>query len=243
LLVGETNTIGMELIRIPAGTFEMGDLAGVGRSNERPVHTVTLTRDFYIGRYEVTQGEFVTIVGINFSHFRGHDRLPVEYQTWYDIIRFANALSVQEGYAPCYDDDGKVIGGGGNPYACEGYRLPTEAEWEYATRAGTTTIYSFGNDSGELANYGWYRDTPGTGTHVVGEKRPNTWGLYDVHGNVVEWLYDPYSEDYYERSPSSDPFGQYTGNSLGLRVVRGGCYYYQDQDLRSAYRGGFRSSR
>jgi len=235
LPVGVTNTIGMELIHIPAGTFDMGAITGTGSSDQFPVHTVTLTRDFYIGKYEVTQGEYVSVVGSNPSYFTGDDLLPVESLTWYDMVRYANAISTSEGYAPCYDNDGNVIYGLGNPYACEGYRLPMEAEWEYAARAGTTTNYSFGNDDNELDNYGWYQNNSESRTHPVGEKLPNPWGLYDVHGNIWEWVYDRYSRAYYDNSISSDPRGPWTGSN---RVSRGGSWYNDNpHDMRSSTRG------
>ena len=243
LLVGETNTIGMELIRIPAGTFEMGDISGVGESRERPVHTVTLTRDFYIGKYEVTQAEYLAVTGSNPSYFTGDDRLPVEYLTWYDMVRYTNALSELEGYVPCYDNDGNVIGGGGNPYACEGYRLPMEAEWEYAARAGTTMRYSWGDEDpvcvAGAANGARFDDNNlcnDIGTAPVGAYSPNPWGLYDVHGNVWEWVYDWYFLSYYGSSPSSDPVGPSAGS---YRVIRGGWGNNNASSLRSAYRRSF----
>jgi len=244
LLIRDTNTIGMEFIRIPAGTFRMGDITGVGDWRERPVHLLTLTRDFFVGKYEVTQVEYKAVLGqgsyIRPCGFSGDDRLPRERVSWYETIRFANTLSVSEGYAPCYDNDGNVIGGEGNPYACEGYRLPTEAEWEYAARAGTTTIYSFGDDESEIDNYSWCRDSWGLPTHPVGEKLPNPWGLHDVHCNVWEWVYDWRSETYYSISPLTDPTGPHRGE---YRVLRGGwrsadrnCSYPTHYDRYSGFR-------
>ena len=211
LCVGYTNMIGMPLVLIRAGTFDMGDLAGDGDPDEQPVHTETFTRDFYIGRYEVTQEEYVTMVGNNPSHNPENDRRPVENVSWYDAVRFVNALSTFEDDEPCYDNNGNVIGGGGNPYECEGYRLPMEAEWEYATRAGTTTKYYYGDTLTDLM--------VNTRVSVVGEKYQNPWGLYDVHGNVEEWVYDWYSAMYYENSPSIDPSGPV---AAGGKVIRDG---------------------
>ena len=221
LLAGETNTIGMEFVRIPAGVFEMGDLTEAYERNERPVHTVTLSRDFYMGKFEVTQEVFEAVVGDNPSFFTGEEYLPVEELSWYDAVEFVNRLSVSEGLNPCYDDEGVVIDGEGNPYACEGYRLLMEAEWEYATRAGTTSQYSFGDDAGLITSYAWY---PASRTRPVGEKLPNPWGLYDVHGNVWEWVYDLYESRYYEESPSIDPVGPTTTSGMWrvYRVLRGG---------------------
>ncbi|HUF11218.1 MAG TPA: SUMF1/EgtB/PvdO family nonheme iron enzyme [Rhodothermales bacterium] len=229
-----TNTIGMHFTRIPAGAFEMGSTNG--GSDERPVHSVTISRDFYIGTYEVTQGQWQAVTGSNPSHFGscGAD-CPVETVTWFDVIGFANALSSAEGMSPCYDSSGNVIGGaGGDVYMCTGYRLPTEAEWEYAVRAGTTTEYSFGDDAGQLGQFGWYRENSSSTTHPVGQKQPNPWGLYDVHGNVWEWVHDWYSSSYYGSSPASDPSGPSTG-SVG--VFRGGGWGNGEYHQRSAVRG------
>jgi len=221
LLTGETNTLGMEFIRVPAGVFDMGDLTGQNERNERPAHSVTLSRDFFVGKYEITQELYESVIGDNPSYYSGQDNLPVEQLSWYEAVRFTNALSVQEGLAPCYDDDGVVIGAENNPYVCEGYRLLMEAEWEYAARAGTTTRYSFGDDAGDIVNFAWYAAPR---THPVGEKQPNPWGLYDVHGNVWEWVYDLYGSRYYEESPSIDPVGPTTTQGMWrvYRVLRGG---------------------
>ncbi len=227
--------VDMAFIRIPAGTFTMGDIAGVGRANERPVHTVTLTHDFYIGMYEVTQAEYLAITGENPSYFTDHEGLPVETVSWYDAIRFANAMSEREGFSPCYEGDGTVIGGGGNPYACEGYRLPTEAEWEYAARGGTTTTYSFGGEETDPGSHAWYAHNSEEKTHPVGEKAPNPWGLYDVHGNVWEWVHDRYQSGY-ASSQLSDPLGAPSGQE---RVKRGGSWDRTPEYLRLAYRSSY----
>lgn len=229
-------SIDMAFIRIAAGTFEMGDLAGVGNADERPVHTVTLTRDFYIGKYEVTQAEYGAVMGKNPSYFSEDDRLPVENVSWYDAIRFANRLSEREGFSPCYDRDGNVLGGEGNPYACEGYRLPTEAEWEYACRAGTTTRYTFGDKEADPGSHAWYALNSASQTHPVGEKSPNAWGLYDVHGNVWEWVYDRYHSSYTSDLALSDPYGAPSGSD---RVKRGGAWDRTPKYLRLAYRSGY----
>lgn len=226
-----SNSIGMELIRIPAGTFQMGSVNG--RSFEGPVHDVILTTDFWIGKYEVTQGEYRAVTGESPSKFTFNYN-PVEQVSWYDAIAFANALSTAEGFPPCYDSSGNVLGG--DVYACEGYRLPTEAEWEYATRAGTTTEYSFGDDAGQLGDYAWYDSNSGSQANPVGQKQPNSWGLYDVHGNVWEWNHDWFGIGSYSNNPASNPTGPTSGNN---RVVRGGSWRTEPYSLRSAYRDGF----
>ena len=195
-------------------------------------HRVTLTRDFYMSAYEVTQGQYEAVTGANPSHFTGNDNRPVEMVTWFDAIHFANALSKREGFASCYDDTGAVIGGaGGDPYGCEGYRLPTEAEWEYAARAGSTTKYSFGNDASQLGDYAWFYENLGRTTHAVGQKKLNAWGLYDMHGNVWEWVQDWYSS--VSGRSSVDPSGPASGS---YRVIRGGSWISSAVHARSAIR-------
>ncbi len=209
-----TNSLGMAFIRIPAGTFQMGDIQGGGGIDQSPVHTVTLTKDFYMGKYEVTQRQWEAVMGRNPSYFDecGGD-CPVEEVSWDNVQAFIEALNVREGTTA--------------------YRLPTEAEWEYAARAGTTTKYSFGNDESQLGDYAWYRSNSGGTTHPVGQKRPNAWGLYDMHGNVWEWVQDWYSSTYYSSSPSVDPAGPGSG---AARVKRGGSWGGNAFSLRSASR-------
>ncbi|ARA93021.1 hypothetical protein AWN76_007530 [Rhodothermaceae bacterium RA] len=209
------NSIGMAFARIPAGTFLMGDIQGVGYGDELPVHEVTLTKDFYIGKYEVTQAQWQAVMGSNPSWFSscGVD-CPVEWVSWEEAQAFVEALNALE--------------------ETTAYRLPTEAEWEYAARAGTTTSYAFGDDEDRLDDYAWARDNSGRRTQPVGQKKPNLWGLHDIHGNVFEWVQDWYKGDYYLHSPSVDPPGPDVGAE---RAMRGGSWYYNAYDLRVANRG------
>jgi formylglycine-generating enzyme required for sulfatase activity len=191
------NSIGMELVLIPAGTFTMG--SEDGESDERPARQVTISRPFYLGKYEVTQGQWQAIMGNNPSLFRGDPKLPVEQVWWSDVQAFIGKLNAKEG---------------GNLY-----RLPTEAEWEYAARAGSTLAYGFGNEVSRLGEYAWYRDNAGGKTHPVGQLKPNAWGLYDMHGNVMEWVQDWYGR--YSDKPVTDPQGSPSGSH---RMRRGGAW-------------------
>ena len=221
-------TTGMAFVRIPAGNFTMG--AATGSTSESLPHPVTLTRDFWLGLFEVTQGEYFAVTGQRPSNSTG-DRLPVESVSWNDAVAFANALSTRDSFTPCYDGSGNPVG---DMHTCTGYRLPTEAEWEYATRAGTTTDYSFGSDAGQLELYTWYGSNSGGQTHVVGGKLPNPWGLYDVHGNVWEWVHDWYGA--YPSSSVTDPTGP--ASAVSGRVIRGGGWDGSAGYLRSADRYG-----
>ena len=229
-----TNSIGMKLVLIPAGEFVMGspDSDPVAERDEKPQHPVRISRPFYLGVNEVTQGEFRAVMGTNPSHFGESDDLPVEQVSWLAAVRFCIKLSERENRAPFYRVDGTavtVVGGGG-------YRLPTEAEWEYACRAGSTTRFPFGEDAGTLGEYAWYRRNSEGKTHPVGRKLPNAWGLHDMVGNVLEWCDDWYGEMYYASSPRSDPSGP---PSASNRVDRGGSFTSIPRYCRSADRAGF----
>jgi formylglycine-generating enzyme required for sulfatase activity len=199
-----TNSLGMEFILIAAGVFTMGD-GGRGEA-----YRVTISRPFYLGKYQVTQAQWVAVMGSNPSHFKG-ERNPVENVSWNDAQTFIQRLNEQE-------DTGK-------------YRLPTEAEWEYAARAGATSAYSFGNNPGQLIRCAWFKDNSDKQTHPVGELQPNAWGLYDMHGNVWEWVNDWYG--IYPASAVADPCGPSSGDS---RVLRGGSWLNDAWYLRSASR-------
>jgi formylglycine-generating enzyme required for sulfatase activity len=234
---------GIEMVRVPAGKFTMGSPDGEGEADEHPQHEVSVS-SFYMGKYEVTQGQWRAVAKLpkmridlnpNPSKFDGNDNLPVEQVSWEDAIEFCDRLSRATG---------------------KRYRLPTEAEWEYACRATTRGPYAgrldemgwYGNNSGRIqidadeiwrtdqGNYAKRITDNGCQTHQVGQKKPNGFGLYDMHGNVWEWCMDWYSDSYYSRSPSTDPVGPSTGSS---RVRRGGSCYNLAAGLRSADRGGF----
>ncbi|MBI3272902.1 MAG: SUMF1/EgtB/PvdO family nonheme iron enzyme [Planctomycetes bacterium] len=206
-------TTGMVLILLPAGRFRMG--LDRGGEDEKPVHDVTLSRPFLLGKFEVTQEQWRGITGEDPSFTRG-DRKPVESVTWNQCDDFLKKLN--------------------RGVAKDGFRLPTEAEWEYACRAGATTKYCFGDEVDRLGEYAWYGHNSGSMTHPVGEKKPNAWGLYDMHGNVWEWCFDWYDGDFYKtREACTDPSGP--TEPRASRVVRGGSWDDVDWSARAAYRG------
>ena len=237
------------LIFIKGGTFNMGSPENESQRNEdEKQHSVTVS-DFYIGKYEVTQKEYQEVTGENPSYFKGED-LPVENVTWYDAINYCNLLSEKQGLEPVYEINGENVTWNKEK---NGYRLPTEAEWEYAGRAGTTTVFNTENSiSADEANFyghypygieenyfsqenldtkpGVYRQT----TTKVGSFSPNKWGLYDIHGNVREWCFDYYGA--YDLENTNNPSGPTNGN---LRVNRGGSWNDYAKHMRSAYRGSF----
>ncbi len=224
------NSIGMKLLLIPAGEFMMGssDSDKDASDDEKPQHQVRITRPFYLGVTEVTQGQYWSVTGENPSFFKGSDDLPVEQVSWNDAIAFCNKLSEREGLKPYYQSGAGVQLGG------DGYRLPTEAEWEYACRAGTSTRYSFGDDEASLGEYAWFRGNSSRKTHPVGQKPPNKFGLYDMHGNVSEWCWEVYDQGCYRPPPvidASSPPEQASG-----RVRRGGGWGGASRFARSAMR-------
>ncbi len=224
----------LKLTYIPTGEFQMGSS---DNDEEKPVHTVKITQPFYLGVYEVTQGQWTQVMGDepwvtkpvedSKKHIRTGRDYPATYVSHDDAKEFCRKLTTQERQA-------NRLG------ANEEYRLPTEAEWEYACRAGTSTKYSFGDSEVRLGDYAWYGGIIGDGNakteqyaHRVGTKRPNAWGLHDMHGNVWEWCQDWYDASYYTRSPGSNPI-----NLQGdkLRVLRGGGWVSQASRCRSAFR-------
>jgi len=217
-----------EMVRVTGGCYKMGDTFGDGYPDEKPVHEVCVS-DFYIGKYEVTQGQWKALMGANVSNFyRCGNDCPVEQVSWEDAKEFIRRLNEKTGKT---------------------YRLPTEAEWEYAARSGgKSEKYSGGNDLDSVA---WYSGNSDNRTHPVGQKRPNGLGIYDMSGNVWEWVEDTYSETAYRSHGRKTPV--YTGSG-NLRVFRGGGWYndpnyvrtpsrYFDEDDHGFYFLGFRLAR
>jgi len=217
---------GIEMVRIPAGWFRMGSRNG--RDDERPVHEVWIDA-FLMDRYEVTQEGYGRLVLGNPSHFKG-PRRPVEQISWADAALYCNKRSRAEGLEPCYDEATAKC-----DFRADGYRLPTEAEWEYACRAGAGTDYHFGPDPRPLEKYAWYKRNSDKTTHAVGQKKPNRWHLFDMHGNVAEWCNDVYGKGYYAESPSENPRGPADGERY---VLRGGAWNCSADACRSACRVG-----
>jgi len=206
----------------------MGDHFNEGNSNELPVHEVTLN-SFYIGQYEVTQAEYESLMGSNPAHDNGiGDNYPVYWVTWYNAVEYCNALSIQEGLTPCYD-----LSDWSCDFSEDGYRLPTEAEWEYAARGGVnwTDNYRYSGTTDNLGNYAWYN---GSQSHEVGTKLPNQLDIYDMSGNVSEWCNDWSLSSYYSSSPANNPTGPDSGS---LRVIRSGGWVSNANYCRVANRG------
>jgi sulfatase modifying factor 1 len=213
---------GIEMVRIPAGRFTMGDKSEV----DAQPHEVFVS-SFYIDKYLVTQQQYKKVMGENPSRWQA-DKNPVEQVRWSDAVKYCNARSLKEGLLPCYDLQTWQCN-----FDANGYRLPTEAEWEYACRAGTATMYFFGNDSSKLTDYAWLDENSGGKPHPVGQKPPNPWGLYDMCGNVWEWCNDFYKVDYYQQSPEENPRGPDAGET---KVVRGGAWKFSADSCSSGYR-------
>jgi formylglycine-generating enzyme required for sulfatase activity len=228
------NSLGMEFLRIEAGMFLMG--SNDGNSDEKPVHMVHISRPFYLGKYEVTQAQWQPVMGHNPSQFKGDSHRPVEQVSWDDVQEFIRRLNTKESGAR--------------------YRLPTEAEWEYAARAGSTTAYSFGDGVSQLGQYAWCDSNAVVTTYSIGRLQPNAWGLHDMHGNVSEWVQDWYASydpetagqlcshsssdgrSYYT-SCFTDPVGPLSGSG---RVVRGGSWYSKARFCQSACRSFYAPS-
>ena len=210
--------MGAIFVLIPAGTFMMGSPEDeIGRMDYETLHQVTISKPFYLQTTPITQKQWDVVMGNNDSEFKG-ENLPVDSESWNDVQEYIQKLN-------------ELAGG-------VRYRLPTEAEWEYACRAGSNGKYCFGDDETMLGEYAWYMTNSNKQTHPVGLKRPNAWGLYDMHGNVFEWCSDRCgaedSESYIE-SPRDDPQGPSSGE---LRVCRGGNCFGDVTFTRAAHRWG-----
>lgn len=226
LVVDLGKGVKMEFIKITAGEFLMGspDSDKDADNDEKPPHKVKLTKDYYLGKYPVTQEQYYAVMGKNPSsvtsdYFRFHEakiidtrHYPVEHVSWDNATAFCGELRQLDKQK-------------------RKFCLPTEAEWEYAQRAGGTTRYSFGDDPSDLTVYAWYSGNADGKTHEVGTKKPNRWGLYDMEGNVWHWCADWFAQDYYLKSPKKDPQGPDQGT---LRVVRGNQY----SSVRGSLPGG-----
>jgi formylglycine-generating enzyme required for sulfatase activity len=214
---------GGELILLSAGSFTMGDAGG--REDETP-HAVSVS-SFYIDKHSVTQELYEKVMGSNPSK-RKDAKCPIEGAQWVDAVRFCNRCSEMDGLSPCYNLETWECN-----FAADGYRLPTEAEWEYACRAGGATRYGFGDSDKELSKHGWFKTNSLGQSKPVGQKSPNRWGLHDMHGNVWQWCNDWYGETYYKDSPKEDPRGPASG---AKRVMRGGAWDCTADKCRASYR-------
>jgi len=212
-----TNSIGMKFVLIPPGEFLMGSPPGDSdaQAEEKPQHKVEISKAFYLGVTEVTQEQYERVMGENPSKFKGDPQRPVEQVSWDDAVAFCRKLSEKEGRT---------------------YRLPTEAEWEYACRAGSQTKWSFGDDASALKDYAWSGDNAGGTTHAVAQNKPNAWGLYDMHGNVWEWCQDRYASEEYRRFASQAAVDPRDPDEATVRVLRGGSWRDIGRNCRSGCR-------
>ena len=232
------SSIGYKFVKIPAGTFMMGSTPSeAGHYPDEFQHEVTISKSFLFGVTEVSQAQWEKVMGFNPSHFSGCPDCPVEMVSWPDVIRFCNRLSEIEGLKQCYVGQGNTFSW---DYSCDGYRLPTEAEWEFAVRGKTTTVYSLGDCiTTDQANFNGQSPLSGCPagesrgkTMPVYSFKPNPSGLYNVHGNVWEWVWDWWDKDY-PRNSVTDPRGPASSNK---RVNRGGSYLHGGKLARTALR-------
>ncbi len=225
---------GVEMVFIPDGEFVMG--SDKGNPDEAPAHKVKLG-SFLIDQYEVTHEMFAKAQLPNPSHWQDHPKKPVERVRWRDAKLYCNERSLLEGLQPCYDEktQGLVCN-----FEAGGYRLPTEAEWEYACRAGASGEYDFG-PANKLREHSWFEENAQERTHPVGQKKPNRWGLHDMYGNVSEWCEDVYSPAYYKNSPSQDPRGPAAVGKDTKSTLRGGSWKSSANMCRATFRQGQRT--
>jgi len=222
------------MLVLPTGTFQMGradnDTEKTSHA-ESARHQVEISRSYGISETEVTQGQYQAVMGTNPSQFQDQKdsaNRPVENVSWQDAVEYCNLLSMMEGLTVCYEADGESVKWPSG-LDCKGYRLPTEAEWEYAARAEEGTIYSGSNQPEEVA---WFSKNSDSSTHAVKGKKPNQWGLYDLSGNVYEWVWDEYGT--YPAGAQKDPTGPLLDGSK--RVLRGGSWVNDARGVRVAYR-------
>ncbi|MCF7911610.1 MAG: formylglycine-generating enzyme family protein [Candidatus Cloacimonetes bacterium] len=216
---------------VKGGSFEMGDHFNEGGDEELPVHEVTIN-SFYIGKYEVKQGEYESVMGSNPANNHGvGDNYPVYSVTWINAAEYCNTLSILYGLTPCYNQSDWSC-----DFSADGYRLPTEAEWEYAARGGInwTDDYKYSGTTIMLSNYAWFGGELNSPRHEVGTKFPNQLDIYDMSGNVWEWCYDLYSENYFQSSSVNNPIGHVIRAN---HVIRGGCSTNDAHSCRVARRG------
>jgi len=225
-----TTASGIPMVFVPAGSFVMG--SNEQGPDEGPTHEVTLNA-FLIDQFEVTHDQMERLQLPNPSHWQDDPRKPVEQIRWRDAKLFCNERSLAEGLEPCYDES--IAGWPCDPQA-GGYRLPSEAEWEYAARAGSKQAYPEGIQ--RLKTHAWHGENADSRTHVVGTRRPNAWGIHDMYGNVSEWCQDVYQSDYYTLSPSSNPRGPTESPEQTRRSMRGGSWKSSPQMCRVTFRQG-----
>jgi len=211
-----------EMIAIPGGQFTMGDKD----EPDATPHEVSVS-PFLMDKCLVTQEHYQKLMGDNPARWKAPTN-PIEQVRWSDAVKFCNARSQAEGLKPCYNLDTWEC-----DFEANGYRLPTEAEWECACRAGTKTTYFFGDNASQLGDYAWFEKNSGGHPQPVGQKKPNAWGLYDICGNLWQWCNDFYGVEYYAQAPKENPRGPKEGDS---RVVRGGAWKFSGDNCRSGYR-------
>jgi formylglycine-generating enzyme required for sulfatase activity len=222
------------MVSLPGGEFMMG--SNKGNADEAPEHKVKISA-FLIDQYEVTHEMFTKVQLPNPSHWQDSPRKPVERVRWRDAKQYCNERSLLEGLIPCYDE--KTTDWDCD-YAANGFRLPTEAEWEYACRAGGDEVYDFGQ-ADKLRQYSWFAENADEKTHPAGAKKPNRWRIFDMYGNVSEWCEDVYSPAYYKESAPVDPRGPPSPGQDVKRVMRGGSWKAGADMCRATFRQGQRT--
>ena len=222
---------GVQVVLLPGGTFTMGNNAG--DKDEQPEHAVEIA-PLVMDKFEVTHELFDKAQLPNPSKWKDEPRKPVNQVRWRDAKQYCNERSLLEGLEPCYDEK---KAGWPCDFSATGYRLPTEAEWEYAAKAGTNKVYDFGSVS-NLGRYAVFGENSGSRTHPAGSKRPNTWGLFDLYGNVSEWCQDAYDPTYYSSAPGANPRGPDSMDPTAKRVIRGGSWKSTANMCRNTFRQG-----